>query len=323
MFSAYRTNRAARIFPAANPAGGLDVPGLRAPGRQEAPDAVERGCSAPGVGPFCSCRVDSEKNDARSGPVLASRGRTKGWIEALGRRPGSRRAGQRIEDFQNRQGPVLESTADPDPGGENPSVRLPELAGRVVYLVGFAETEIDRPNEHSPISDLIHRSAAVRGGRGELHRVILDVLKALQRLLERAIAPELGQNALQGRLPARTGSRRRCSMSGAMARRRKINTRVGRRAARERVRELVSEHDDQVVLLIWGVRVLGWSLRRIAAALEGSAAPPGRRAGYTAGCWTAAAGQRICRRYGIPTDRPAPPPRGLLDSLRGAAGPSR
>ena len=97
---------------------------------------------------------------------------------------------------------------------------------------------------------------SIRGGRGELHRVILDVLKALQRLLERAIAPELGQNALQGRLPARTGSRRRCSMSGAMARRRKINTRVGRRAARERVRELVSEHDDQVVLLIWGGRVL-------------------------------------------------------------------
>ena len=58
------------------------------------------------------------------------------------------------------------------------------------------------------------------------------------------------------------------------ARRRKINTRVGRRAARERVRELVSEHDDQVVLLIWGGRVLGWSLRRIAAALEGSRLPP-------------------------------------------------
>ena len=112
-------------------------------------------------------------------------------------------------------------------------------------------------------------------------------------------------------------------MSDAMARRRKINTRVGRLAARERVRELVSEHDDQVVLLIWGGRVLGWSLRRIAAALEGSAAPPGRRAGYTAGNWTAAAVQRICRRYGIPTDRPAPPPRGLLDSLRGEAGPSR
>ncbi len=103
------------------------------------------------------------------------------------------------------------------------------------------------------------------------------------------------------------------------ARRRKINTRVGRRAARERV----SEHDDQVVLLIWGGRVLGWSLRRIAAALEGSAAPPGRRAGYTAGNWTAAAVQRICRRHGIPTDRPAPPPCGLLDSLRGEAGPSR
>ena len=116
--------------------------------------------------------------------------------------------------------------------------------------------------------------------------------------------PNGAKSALQDRLPAQTGSRRRCSMSGAMARRRKINTRVGRLAARERVRELVSEHDDQVVL-------------------EGSAAPPGRRAGYTAGRWTAAAVQRICRRHGIVTDRPAPPPRGLLDSLRGAAGPSR
>ena len=135
--------------------------------------------------------------------------------------------------------------------------------------------------------------------------------------------PNWAKSALQGRRPARTGSRRRCIMSVAMARRRKINTRVGRLAARERVRELVSEHDDQVVLLIWGGRVLGWSLRRIAAALEGSAAPPGRRAGYTAGNWTAAAVQRICRRHGIPTDRPAPLPRGLLDSLRGEAGPSR
>ena len=52
-----------------------------------------------------------------------------------------------------------------------------------------------------------------------------------------------------------------------MPRRRKINTRAGRVAARERVRELMSEHDDQVVLLIWGGRILGWSLRRIAAAL--------------------------------------------------------
>ena len=51
-------------------------------------------------------------------------------------------------------------------------------------------------------------------------------------------------------------------MSEVMPRRRKINTRAGRRVARERVRELVSEHDDQVVLLIWGGRILGWSLRR-------------------------------------------------------------
>ncbi len=103
-----------------------------------------------------------------------------------------------------------------------------------------------------------------------------------------------------------------------MRKRRKLNTRAGRLAARERVRQLVSEHDDQMVLLVWGGRVLGWSLRRIAAALEGSVAPPGRRAGYAAGKWTAAAVQRICRRHGIPTDRPAEPPRAFLADVRGS-----
>ena len=88
-------------------------------------------------------------------------------------------------------------------------------------------------------------------------------------------------------------------MSEVMPRRRKINTRAGRRAARERVRELVSEHDDRVVLLIWGGRVLGWLLLRIAAAR-----------------WTAATVQRICRRHGIPTDRPADPPGGFLTQVR-------
>ena len=69
-------------------------------------------------------------------------------------------------------------------------------------------------------------------------------------------------------------------------------------------------------MLIWGGRILGWSLRKIAAALEGSIAPPGRRAGYTAGAWTAAAVQRICRRHGIPTDRPAEPPGWFLTHVR-------
>ena len=101
-----------------------------------------------------------------------------------------------------------------------------------------------------------------------------------------------------------------------MPRRRKINTRAGRDAARERVRQLVGEHDDQVVMLIWGGRILGWSLRKIAAALEGSVAPPGRRAGYTAGAWTAAAVQRICRRHNIPTKARAEPPRWFLSHVR-------
>ena len=60
-------------------------------------------------------------------------------------------------------------------------MRLPELAGRVVYLVGFAETKIDRANEQSPISDLIHRSPEIRRRREELHRIILDVHETLQR----------------------------------------------------------------------------------------------------------------------------------------------
>ena len=105
-------------------------------------------------------------------------------------------------------------------------------------------------------------------------------------------------------------------MSGIMPRRQKINTRSGRVAARERVRELVSEHDDQVVMLIWGGRILGWSLRKIAAALEGSISPPGRRSGYTAGVWTAAAVQWICRRHNIPTNGPAQLPRWFLSYVR-------
>ena len=104
-------------------------------------------------------------------------------------------------------------------------------------------------------------------------------------------------------------------MSGVMPRRRKINTRAGRVAARERVRELVIEHDEQVVMLIWGGRILGWSLRKIA--------PPGRRAGYTAGAWTAAAVQRICRRHNIPTNGATEPPRRFLSYVRRNPHPIR
>lgn len=106
-------------------------------------------------------------------------------------------------------------------------------------------------------------------------------------------------------------------MSGVMKNRRKLNNAVSRSAAARRVQEKVSEHDEQVVLFIWGARVLGWSLRRIASALDASIAPPGQRAGYKMGKWTAAAVQRICRRYEIRTDRPADPPASLLRYIRG------
>ena len=76
-------------------------------------------------------------------------------------------------------------------------------------------------------------------------------------------------------------------------------------------------HDEQVVVFIWGCRTLGWSLRKIAASLEGAVAPPGQRGRYVAGKWTAAAVQRICRRYEILTDRPPYPPASLLRYIRG------
>ena len=88
--------------------------------------------------------------------------------------------------------------------------------------------------------------------------------------------PIRGENELQEFSGGGNWSLQRCIMSGVMPRRRKINTRPGRVAARERVRKLVNEHDDQMVMLIWGGRILGWSLRKIAAALEGSIFPPGR-----------------------------------------------
>ena len=67
---------------------------------------------------------------------------------------------------------VLGSTEDPDPYGENPSARLPELAGRVVYSVRFAETKIGRPNEQSPIADLIHRPWRTAAAAGSSTRSI-------------------------------------------------------------------------------------------------------------------------------------------------------
>ena len=136
-----------------------------------------------------------------------------------------------------------------------------------------------------------------------MKRAILDVDEARLGSAAGGSRPIGAKNGLQSTAGRGTWSARVCNMSGVMPRRRKINTRAGRDAARKRVRELVSEHDDQVVLLIWGARILGWSLRRIAAALDESIAPPGQRGEYAEGKWTAAAVQRICRRHNIPTNR--------------------
>ena len=105
--------------------------------------------------------------------------------------------------------------------------------------------------------------------------------------------------------------------------RRKINNAMSRRAAARRVQEKVEEHDEKVVVFIWGCRTLGWSLRRIAAALDVSVPPPGQRAGYKVGKWTAAAVQRICRRYEIRTDRAPYPPASLLRYIRAGVTVSR
>ena len=112
-------------------------------------------------------------------------------------------------------------------------------------------------------------------------------------------------------------------MSYIMETRRQIDNRASRRAAARRVQERVSMHDEQVVVFIWGCRTLGWSLRKIAAALEGAEAPPGQRGRYVAGKWTAATVQRICRRYEIPTDRAAAPPRSLLRYIRAGVSVSQ
>ena len=155
--------------------------------------------------------------------------------------------------------------------------------------------------------------------------MILDVHVALQRGHRRAIAPNQPKNALQGSAGSRTRSGQVCNHVWSHAKtpedqhprrsRRgpKADPRTGQRTRRP------SGH-----ALIWGGRILGWSLRRIAAALEASrVAPPGKRAGYTAGTgqrtrrkWTAAAVQRICRRHGIATARPAEPPRWFLSYAR-------
>ena len=54
--------------------------------------------------------------------------------------------------------------------------------------------------------------------------------------------PFRAKNPLPAPLQPPTWSRRLCIMSGVMPRRRKINTRAGRDAAREWVRQLVGEH---------------------------------------------------------------------------------
>ena len=61
-----------------------------------------------------------------------------------------------------------------------------------------------RPTANSPISDLIHCRRSAEELVDQVKRPILDVHVALQRGHRRAIAPDQGQNGLQGRCPGRT-----------------------------------------------------------------------------------------------------------------------
>ena len=200
MFSASRTHRAARRFPAANPAGGLDVPGLRAPGSSGGPGC----CRA--VAPqrqesvrFALVGPTPEKKDARSGPVLASRGRTKGKrYRPLGgvSAPAARASGTRISQtgggrFWGQRRIRIRTGKTRRPGFRN-------SPGVSCIRWGLRNTKIDRSNGRSPIADLIHRPPAIRRRRGPLHRVHLDILETLQRVLEGAITPEWGQKRAAG-----------------------------------------------------------------------------------------------------------------------------
>ena len=202
MFSASRTHRAARRFPAANPPGGLDVPDLRAQGRQAVPDAVEPGSSAPGVGPFCSCRADPEKKTPVAGLCWPRAGGRRVRYRPLGgvSAPAARASGTRISQtgggrfwgqrrIRTRTGKIRQ------PGFRN-------SPGVSCIRWGLRNTKIDRPNGRSPIVDLIHRPPAVRSRYGQLHRVSLEVCEALQRYLiarsrpseNRATGPAAGAN---------------------------------------------------------------------------------------------------------------------------------
>ena len=118
----------------------------------------------------------------------------------------------------------------------------PDRVVGFVFFVGFARSNPQRNQGKSPILDLIQSLQSAEELVDQVKRPILDIYMALQEGRRRAIAPDRGENALQRRLPARTWSQRRCIMSEVMPRRRKINIRAGRVAARERVRELVGEH---------------------------------------------------------------------------------
>ena len=73
------------------------------------------------------------------------------------------------------------------------SILLLELDRGVVCFLGFAETNVVRLAEGSPITDLIRWLSTVRGRCGELYLVIAGIEETLQRLLERAIALGLGK----------------------------------------------------------------------------------------------------------------------------------
>ena len=128
--------------------------------------------------------------------------------------------------------------------GEDPSLVLFGVGIYVLLLAlaFFSRHLRRRAADNFPIADLIHRPRADRGDRGRSTGSFWTSTRPCSDDLRVRSRPILAKIPLQAAVAGGTWSHRICIMSDTMPRRRKINTRAGRLAARERVRQLVSAH---------------------------------------------------------------------------------